>query len=304
MKRSILAVATLSAICSLPLSAGEIDMNEHYSLKEIHTLVISQKELNPITIGINIVPISTSITTYPGNELLLAVKGSSFLGTARAPHVESSVQSGILSLDIGYHSTFKAGLRAGKIEIEIQIPDSFTGNVQLKEMKSPTEVEALSLESFSAFMRNSKLSLRELKAHRIELDSKGNGKIECSSVNAAQWRVDFGSGAFIAREITGQVELKNFDGKTDIAFSRFEGRSSFRSGGGNITISLPETSTLAMELVSKTKTADCEFNLVEENLRQKKGHKSGLVGAASDNYLSAQTRFGKVRVLSSPEGGR
>lgn len=304
MNRSIVAVATLSAICSLPLSAGEINRSEQYSLEGIHTLLVSQEELSPITIGINIVPISTSITTYPGSELMLSINGSSFLGTAKAPQIEADSNSGILKLDFGYRSPFKAGLRAGKIEIEIRIPESYSGNLQLKDMKSPTEIDRISLENFSADMRNSRLTIRELNARRIDLESRGNAKIECSTVDAEQWRVKCRSGAFIAREINGQMELESFDGKTDIAFSRFEGRSSLRSGGGNITIRIPETSNLGMELVSKAKTAQSEFNLIGESRRQKKGHKSGVVGTASDNHLCAQSRFGKVRVLSTQEGRR
>jgi len=300
MKRSIAAVATLTAICSLPLSAAEINLNEHYSLEEVHRLEISQKELSPITIGINIVPVSTSIATYPGNDLLVSIEGSSFLGTTKAPIIQSEVHSGILSLDIGYRSPFKAGLRVGNIKIEILIPESYSGSLQLQEMKSPTEIGTIRLDNFSAFMRNSRLTIRELHARRIKLVSKGRAKTDCRRVHAEQWQVKCGSGAFIAEEISGRMELESFDGKTDVAFSRFEGRCSLRSGGGNITVRLPGNSNLEMNLVSKTKTARCEFDLIGENSRQNPGQKVGFVGTASNNYLEAQSQFGKISVLSTP----
>ena len=300
MQQKIATLAALTALCSLPLSAAEINLNEHYSIEGVHSLVISQKDLSPITIGINIVPLSTSITSYPGNELLVSIKGSSFLGTAKAPRIQSSTHSGILSLDIGYRSPFKAGLRAGNLEIEILIPDHYTGSLQLREMKSSTEIDTIRLESFTAHMRNSRLTLHDLHASRIDLVSKGSAKMECRSVQAEQWQVKSGSGAFLAEEISGQMVLESFDGKADIAFSRFEGRSSLRSGGGNITVRLPEHSNLEMNLISKAETAQCEFDLIGENSRQKAGHKIGYTGTASENYLSAQSRFGKVRVLSTP----
>jgi hypothetical protein len=304
MKRSIVAAATLSAVCSLPVSAGEISMNEHYSLEGVHTLVISQKELSPVTIGINIVPIATTIDTYPGNDLLLSIEGSSILGTVGTPRIESESGSGILTLDIGYRSPFKAGLRAGNIRIGLLIPESYSGSLQLQEMKSPTEVNSLSLKSFSAVMRSTRLTIRELDAQRIDLVLHGRAKTECNSVRAEQWRVECRSGAFIAKEIRGEVELDSFDGNTDIAFSRFDGRSDIRSGGGNITIRLPDNSNLAMELISKTKMAESDFDLIGESNRVKKGRKSGIVGSASDNCLFARTRFGTVRVLRLPAGGR
>lgn len=302
MKKHLIAIAGLSAICSLPLSAREIRINESFSLDEVHTIVLSQTDLNPITIGINVVPITTSIGTWPGEELSISIRGSSFLGTAGKPELRPERNAGLLSVEMGYRSSFKAGLRIGKIDIEIRIPESYQGSLELREMKSPTEMNRADLENLYIQMRDNSLNLNNVRARYIELESKGLSKTTCSSVSAGQWRVKTGSGAFIARELIGPMELDSFDGRVDISFAQFQGHSRIQSGGGDLYLRLPEESSLSMDLVSKMETARCEFPLVGEVNQQSKGRKRGRIGEEGTDSLFAQSRFGKVRVLKK-EGG-
>jgi len=280
-----------------PLSADTVDRDERIPVSDIGKIVVDGGNLAEVRLGINIVATSATVRSWKGEELVIAHRGHTSLGRL-APLTVAHTQSGDeLTLSLTREISFGIGIRVGKVEIELLIPEAWDGELELRDFPVETCVEGLRAGTLSGNMKLADLTVRDSAVETVILSMGADSNFQAENVRAGSWLLTGKLGVIKARNITGDVTAETVDGDIYIDFADFRGTSRLSSRLGKITVYLPADSELELSLSSPLESAETDFTVQgvvgEGSTHEIKGH----VGS-SGNILTARSGGGRVQVLA------
>lgn len=292
---TLLLKLILAAVLIAPLSAGEINIEKRASLDGCRKIIIDQNKLRAFTIGINIMPVRTKISSWSGSDLAVNIRGDLSVGSTNEPSVTIDERNDSAEVLFSYRKSTHIGLAVGRLDIEILIPENWNSDLELKNIKTETSIEALSLNRLNGNMSMADLNLRNSKFNEIRLDLGTDSGFSAQAVDAGLWNLKGGMGDISADRVSGEMTIETFDGDIEIGFSRFEGASRLISGMGSIAVTVPDDSQLAFDLSSTTEPAVADLPNADLEESPKRGKIRGAAGV-SENLLTARSVGGKVRL--------
>lgn len=291
-----LTILFIMGVCA-NLIAEDINIKQRYSLESIHSVIINQENLKALTFGICFLPVKTVIRSHKGDELILLVRGRSTIGRLNPISLEAQELGNRLELSMIYKNASMFGINIGQMDIEILVPEHWNNNLELKKISTETNIYSLRQKSLSGSTSMAKLNIYDSDFDQVNLDFGNDTRFSANSVNAEHWKLKGVMGDISVEKVKGEMEIQTFDGDIRIEFTEFQGKNSFSSKMGSISIIVPDNAAMDLSLTSTTESVTTNLFVTDSIQENSKKRISGTVGSSS-NALHAMTWGGKVRVFT------
>ncbi len=280
-----------------PLSAESIDKETRIPINGLEKIVVNGDSLEEVRLGVNIVTTTATVKSWEGDELAVIQKGRRSLGRITPLAVTHARRGSEAAVSLSPVDSFGIGIRIGAIEITILVPETWEGELELKDFSVPTSIEELRTGTLTVNMQKANLTVTDSEFRAVEMSMGADSNFEADNVSAGTWRLRGKLGKITARNITGSVDAETADGNILIDFSEYSGTSRLVSKLGKITVFVPADSQLDLSLSSALGSVGTDLPAIGPVTIYDSHRLEGQIGT-SQNTLAAHSGDGKVRVLS------
>lgn len=298
-QNSRLTMLPLMLLMLAPLGAATMSENEIAEMDGIEKIEINMRDTGGVSVGINVLRMSAQVSSHSGNTLEARFTGevhSNFRDGI--PHLILTKEGSTLKLEVGVSKKVLLMLiRWGELALDVKIPDSYVGDLEVTSSAYGVTLENLKLRRFryrnssgrtvaseieaeEAVMRSSSGSVQidGLRTGRFSLEGS-SGRITLQGLEAEEASVTSSSGRIEASRIEAkEMILKSSSGSVQID-GLHSGRFSCDASSGRVTLRNLEAEEASIETSSgkimvedlRTRTARLENSSGGIELRRGEG---------------------------------
>ena len=298
MKKAFIGQVLLCGFFLLShLSAEPINTEDLIPIHNVSKIMVDGANLAEAHLGVNIVPTSATVKSWEGEELVIVQKGRRSMGRITPLTIVHSRDENEMTLTLSREDSFGIGIRIGEIEIALLVPETWEGELELRDFSVETHLEGLRIEKLTGNMKLANLTISDSDIGVVDLSMGLDSNFEAENVRAGSWMLRGKLGHISGRNITGSVDAETLDGNIALDFSDFQGVSRLLSKLGEITVSVPEDTQLNLDLSSTLESVETDLSVIgpvrENDCHRLEGHTG-----ASRNLLTAHSGDGKILVRS------
>ncbi|MDE5414988.1 DUF4097 family beta strand repeat-containing protein [Alkalihalobacterium chitinilyticum] len=253
------------------------------------TSTVNEQGIN-INNGYDKLSITTSVADlnirqYPGEELMLEVKGNS-----SNYHIQSESKKSILEIEIKSNKRWQF-FNASKSSVDVLIPDHYTRSVTIENtvgdlrFQSPLTLAELNIKMTAGDVKGLTGSIDHLTFHSTA------GDFHAYDLNSVRTEIKGTAGDFQIERFTGDLKGTNTAGSITVEYERENGDIELQTTAGDVRLLIPEPS---FELNASTTLGDVSINIpimLEQSGKTYKG-----VVNNGEKKVKVSTTIGDIKI--------
>jgi len=290
----------LTGLMALPgLAALPVDRFETLSPEGISRILVDQTRAEGFQVGINILRFSTRVISHEGENIEVRFRGDVSSSDEEAlPQTVVRREGGTLVIGLETaRRLFLPLIKSGTLELEIRLPESWEGHLDVASPGINVTLEDLSLSRLTGHVRSARLTVRDTRAERMDLSS-GSGKIIAERIAGGAVRIESRSGGLRLKDVTGPLEGSVTSGSITAELSGLEAPVVLTARSGRVKVSLPADTEFSLHARSRSGGIRTDFPVTVTrtgDAEPSKGELSGSVGGGGP-VLDIKTSSGGIRI--------
>jgi len=276
-----------------PLSA-EAAYERLIPIEDRQQLIISQQHLRAFTLGISLYPVSTTIRSYNGTELLVRAYERTTFGFKNPLVIDLEDKEGELRIAMAFKHKWSFGIWMGNMEIELLVPSSWKGNINLEMLKSQTVIENLDISEIRGKTSITELIVEGSRFEKTNFELGADTDLSIYNTDLGECRIRSKLGKIHGEKIRGAIDAETLDGNITISFDTFEGSTRLISKLGEIRAGVPREASTEIDLRSRLGAVKCDVNLASSSELGTKRITGAIGEPDSNNSLILRSGDGKV----------
>jgi len=292
----ITSFLVLGQLMGLQSLEAETTYERRFPIEGHQRLTINQEHLRAFTLGISLFPVSTTIKSYNGSELLVRASERTTLGFKNPLEIAFEETEGELSISMAFRHKWSFGIWMGNMEIELLVPSGWEGRMDLEMLKSRTVIKDLVISEINGNTSITELTIERSRFERTTFNLGTDTDFSIYNTDLGECRIRGKLGKIDGEKIRGSIDAETLDGNICIGFDKLEGSTRLKSKLGEIRVGVPEDTSAEIDLRSRLSSVKCDVNLTSSSEIGTKRIAGSIGESDTENSLVLHSGDGKIHL--------